>query len=247
MLHRSLLIGILAIGVAACSDDAPSAMSPVDGGNDRSFSFPVPVIVEPNTRDQGTSSEIDWSKLSHTPTAALDSAQAYGSDLITELVVEAGFTDFEDIAYAGTHARSTGHYLRTVANLTLRKDGSVIGTVSQPATDARLINLPIFLLHASAMATLPVTGQCGHTVSNAGVAHAEVRFWDGDRVTATEEDEDSENDHASQPACPPRGSGGGGSGDEQWYICTYNDWYDVWGNFLYREETGCMPIDTPMT
>lgn len=52
-------------------------------------------------------------------------------------------------------------------------------------------------------------------------------------------------DYESTPACGSSGSGSGSGGSEQdeWYICYYYDYYDAWGNYLYRQYTGCVPLN----
>ena len=42
---------------------------------------------------------------------------------------------------------------------------------------------------------------------------------------------------------PFDGGGGGGGGGDTWFICYYNDVYDLLtGNYLYREDLGCVPL-----
>jgi len=151
-----------------------------------------------------------------------------------EFVVDAGFTS--SVAYGTTYMKYFGTTGELTTDVTVKRDGSTVGTDSDPeAYD----NIYPWVLELISGGNVPIEGSCGLTVEARGTGSA----WHQYRGSSWGKQKKSDKKNASQPACrqedkvEPTGAGGGCDGaggscqDEypengyQWCVVRYS--YDL--------------------
>ncbi len=160
---------------------------------------------------------------------------------------EAGFIADASVAYGQALGTSIGSYYRNDVQLKISMNGQQVSERSESELESCNCTHLWNPWGRTANATIAVSGACGLTASAYARHTARLDFttWKGTVFTLLA-DSDNGSDHNSQPSCPfgVRGGSGGGGGleGEAWYICYWEDYYDLLGNFIQRVELGCVPL-----
>lgn len=248
MTTRILWPALLLVAAAACAD---GSAGPVDFPVDRPFDFAMPTVRQLHNV---TAEDVP-------PSDTLGAANSYTLDELPEdfrdavmrgwlikgqVQADAGFLSDHSMAFGQGIAQSTGSSYRTEVNLTVSYLGTTVGTNSG-VEEQSCLNCQHF--HAPwgriANTTLPVQGFCGHGARATAKHTARLDFTFFSKGTWNLLAESGTADaQGSQPPCSFQGGGyGGGNGDDDWYLCFWEDIYDWNGEYLGRRDLGCMPIN----
>ncbi|MGH7720029.1 MAG: hypothetical protein ACREON_14455 [Gemmatimonadaceae bacterium] len=155
----------------------------------------------------------------------------------------AGFTGDAQQAYGTAVMSYFANNAEQTVDLRLRYNGSEVASTTGITGDSYLFP---WRRSMYTQASLGISEACGHMVD----ATSKHRVWD-EFITSNQGalswGSETRSSYAgdSQSPCLRTGGGGegGGWGDQTWYICYYYDWFDYFGNFLYREWVYCVPLN----
>lgn len=254
----------LFLAVTACSDSvsAPALEIGADLSPNLELSLPklrplasVPVDSSRNLarstdvsrfRPSAFYSDDDFDSDSEIP---IEYKNAAFRSLITRLDVDVGFIPEERVAFAQVIGESMGSFYKNHVVLKIRYGNSQVGQNEATESESCLCAHLLVPWGRTANTTVPITGVCGHNASATGTHDARLEFLTKAlKLLRLTDDVGTTTGSAFQPACAPEqdnGGGGGGGGteeDDQWYLCYWEDYYDITGEFIRRKELGCVPI-----
>jgi len=246
-MHRRILWpALLCVAAAACTEGA----GPVDIPWERSFDIAVPALrqlvstletVELPAADSVAASYA--SSASELPPGYAELI-ASGSMISQPSTADAGFLAEHSVAYGQGLGRSRGSYYKNAVRLRLFYGGAQVSENSGEMMESCLCAHFWSPWGETANTTIGVGTPCGHSVMADSRHDARLEFNMGSRVITFLAQSGTDSHHAAQPPCGAGVSGAGGTPDDgEWYICNWEDWYDVNGRFLRRVELGCTPYN----
>lgn len=175
-----------------------------------------------------------------------DYLRAATGALISRLEIDVGFMNDANVAFAQVIGESTGSFYKNHVLLKVRYGNTQVGENSATESESCLC-LHLFTPWGRTVdTTVPVTGTCGHNSSATGTHEARLDFLNtGWELLNLASDKRSTSGVASQPECPKSGGSGSSNGfeDDEWYLCFWEDYYDSTGEFIRRQDLGCMPLN----
>jgi hypothetical protein len=253
-----LLPGLLLLAATACTESAaPEFTEPVANVTaDLELALPaLRQLVGPSTTEHAydiTNAEplsangVAYSVINpdEIPQEYLDAA---AGPLIRRLEVDVGFMDDVNVAYAQSIMESTGSYYKNHVGLNVYYGNTRVGSSDAEVEESCLCAHLFSPWGQIVSTTVSLSGNCGHRADAYGKGTASLDFMTpvlkpirlGFEVQAA-------SNSKSQQACPTSstpGSSGGAGGDDEWYICYWEDYYDANGDFIRRQDLGCAPIN----
>ena len=243
-------LALLLVATAACSEGDGPVDVPFDRPFDEAFTMALPnfrpLVVAANTdktppvETAAASAVLDPADI---PPEFLQLMQS-GSLIAVPSSADAGFQTDHDVAFGMAYGKSRGNYYRNSVTTMLRYNGAHVATVPGEESEWSFFHLPFGPWGEPAVARVGFTGSCGHEVHVTSRHEAQLRLVASMKMFTLIEQVSTNTDFAAQPPCSGGNSaGGGGVGDEQWYICYWVDHYDANGDFLYRQDLGCQDFN----
>ncbi len=261
------IVGLLLLAVTACSDsDAPRATEPnLTLTPDLELALPSLRQLSIETEDSTSrlvaaaigSATTEATNRSYVPGDGIHTAggefnipadyrAASRGALITRMDIDVGFIPDAKVAYAQLIGESKGSSYRNHVVLKVRYGNTQVAQ-NEAVTEESCLCLHLFSPWGqTANVTVPVEGDCGHNAQGTGTHNARLDFltssWD---LLNLNKDTGSTTGTAFQQDCPPnnnRTGNGGSSGDEDYLICFWEDYYSD-GEFVRRKELGCIDLN----
>jgi hypothetical protein len=157
---------------------------------------------------------------------------------------DAGFHSDHSVAFGQALGTSRGSYYKNQVQMRLRYRGQQVGEQTGEMTESCLCAHLWAPWGEIANVTMGIGGECGHGVDVSSRHDARLEFGLPGKASWTLLAESGTSTaNASQPPCAVGGVSGGTAGDEQWYICYWEDYFDHRGDFVRRADLGCRPIN----
>jgi len=242
---RNLWPALLLVAAAACTEGG----SPVDTPWERAFDIAVPTFrqlssVTPNATEPQPIDSVAAS-YSYDPADLPDGyAQviAAGSLISEPSAADAGFAGDHMVAYGQALGRSRGSYYRNSVKLRLFYQGTAVSENEGEETASCVCAHFWSPWGDIANTTVGIGTECGHMVMANSRHEARLDLTTPLKVYTLLSQAGTDSDQAHQPPCGVATERGGG-GENEWYICFWEDIYSEDGIFLRRVELGCSPYN----
>ena len=254
-----MLAALLAAATTACSDatlpDAPPATEALSP--DLAMSLPelrqlvelTPAVYRSPEADgpQRTPEGLAY-VVEHEDEVPQEYLDAMSGNLITRADLDIGFMSDANVAFAQYIAESRGSSYTNHLELKVKYGSTQIGMNADVESEACLCAHLFTPWGRTSSVTVPVEGNCGHLAEAKGTIDAELGFMTPSiKWLRLAFDKTTSSDHDRQPECannPSDSPGGPGDGNEEdWYLCYWEDYYDGNGEFLRRQDLGCVELD----
>ena len=248
-----LCAGLLLLLSGACREAVAPEYPPFGdaGSSDMELDLPALRQLSSNTPTFTQASRTDSSETTPNTFATLQDVPPMLTNigdgaLITRLEVDVGFMSDSETAYAQVIGESRGSSYRNHILLSVKYGNTKVGENEGYAEESCLCLHLFEPWGETASTTVSISGACGHIAEATGSHSARADFLLPDlKILQALRDVRTANASKRQAACPPTsgdGLGGSPTGDEDWYLCYWEDTYDAYGNFVQRRDLGCQPI-----
>jgi hypothetical protein len=251
MIRTIPLCAVLALTLTACADDGGPFDAPAPRSFEEVFSLalpefrpltaPVRAVAEPAAATTAANYSYDSSEIP----PAFQALMAEGWLITQPSKADAGFHPEEGVAFGTAYGRSKGNYYQNLVTVTLRRNGSNVATITGETSEWSGLHLPVGSWGEPATAHIGAREDCGNEVFASSRHEAELRLLPAFKLFALMAEVGTDSDGDAQPAC--RNGGNGAGADESWYICYWEDVYDGYGEFIRRDDLGCIPLNVNMS